>query len=98
MSSTVRKVLSQDAPIIIHELRTAFELNEPALKEQAVRQQNDVHGAIPEQIQVRFHFDQFQVYAVYQVREAVFSKLLAYAQEEGESSRPTFLITVFLSS
>lgn len=96
MSSLTRKILSVEAPLMIQELRTAFELHEAQLKEQALRQRASMQGHVPEEVLVPFLFDQLQVYAAYQVLAGRFSKLMAYAQDEKADEQPTFVITVFL--
>lgn len=96
MRSPTRKILSVDAPLIIQELRTAFDLHEAQLKEQALRQRAAVQDHVPGEVLVPFQLDRLQVYAVYHVHTGRFSRLMAYAQDEKADERPSFVLTVFL--
>lgn len=97
MSTYTRQLLHEQAPLIIHELREAFEQHEMQLMALAEAQLATVEGIIPEVIHVPFHFDQLRVYAIYRVQERLFQQLVAHAEVESKSKCRTFSITVFLT-
>lgn len=97
MSTYTRQLLHEQAPLIVHELREAFELHETQLMALAEAQLATLEGVVPEVIHVPFHFDQLQVYAVYRVQERLFQQLVAHAEAELRPAGRTFSITVFLT-
>lgn len=98
MSTLTRQLLSLQAPHIIRELREAFEENETELRYRAQEMRKLTTGHSPAQLKVPFLFDHFQVYAVYNVHDGSFGKLVITAMGEEDVERPSFSITVFLTA
>lgn len=98
LSTLTRQLLSLQAPHIVRELREAFEENETELRFRAQEMRKLTTGHSPAQLKVPFLFDHFQVYAVYNVHDGSFGKLVITAMGEEDVDRPSFSITVFLTA
>lgn len=85
-----------NAPPIVQQLREAFDNQLESLHKVAVRMQSTDQDHATKMLHVPFTFEQYDVEAMYDLEQDLFTQLVARPKNELDHQRPSYTISLFL--